>query len=733
MADDNYHLKIPDDNIRNESYPKHGGGQNYPRTDYTSHGKKLYQDTRRTQGIELKRSDYGLVSHLYLQIESPITTTVKIHRVSLEKLGFQLVYYDRRRPHQGVFRIAKQKFEELDKKIDDYINTSSNVGKSYFSAIDAISPVPVTNKTAQIDTSTNNPVAISFNLYNSVTSKEKFVVNRAIVAELKAEGSDITDHDFSNGTTSISCTMSAVAARQVARKFITIRDVTLNRTATTQKFIKSRNLPSSLIVSKPKSNSRICIIDSGVNNSSGIFSSILASSMPYLPSGSTKCQYDHGTFVASRCVFGDDIQGCMQSFVLNPYCQIVDVQTFGIDGVGKMVGPTEFHLRRVIEEVVIKLHKTVRVYNLSLGFGDSIDDYEFSETAKLLDELTKKYKVLFIVASGNIDRLLGIYPNVHFQNPLARIGSPAESLLSITVGAYSKLDGLNTLSRKSELAPFSKIGPGADLGVKPELVAHGGNLVKKYKRLPAVSTYGISSDGKTLAVDVGTSFAAPLVSQYAQRLFDHYPSSDPNLIKALLYHYASSRSIPKGLTKKDLHCTGFGEPDVDQAVMAGPHSASFIFEGKLPQDKYQFVGFHVPKSLAAGNKKSKLRLKITLVYDPQVDNDNRAEYSKARIAISIQKPNNGTVQNVNLSDESNYQIQWNPIIKCSKVFTRNYLPGNWELRLRLFTRGKISKNYMQDYAVIIEVMDANQYADVYNDVLSEYRGVYRKLKVRLAA
>lgn len=45
--------------------------------------------------------------------------------------------------------------------------------------------------------------------------------------------------------------------------------------------------------------------------------------------------------------------------------------------------------------------------------------------SKLIDYLSKKYKILFVISSGNIDSPLGNYPLGHFTNSDSRITPPA--------------------------------------------------------------------------------------------------------------------------------------------------------------------------------------------------------------------------------------------------------------------------------------------------------------------
>ncbi len=729
MADDRFHFLIPSENVRSSKVKKRGFGMSYPRSDYSKHGLKLRAAKVEVGNSEAKKKDSKFMQDVFLQVETPAKTRIRDHKSKIQNLGFEIVSYSPSISNVAVVRIEKEIFSELDQKLDEYIETPDHTGKSNFSVIENFSTIPVDTKINAEIRESDGKIPVVFNLYSSISSKDKFAINQVIVNELKKFSSDVLQANYVNGSTSIACTLGAEFISTIIGEFGSIKEVQPNLVAVAEGVVATKSLPNPLRIEKPSSNSEICIIDSGIR-ANAIFKGVVSGTIKHLPAGSVDAHFAHGTFVASRCVFGDNIDSCLSTHVLQPYCKVIDVQTFGVDGSGNKINPTGFHLRNIIETVVIDLHKKVRVYNLSLGFDHSIRDNEHTALAKHLDFLSKEYKVLFIVASGNINSPLGKYPKAHFGSDAARIGSPAESILSLTVGAVCKLEDTNSLSSANELSPFSKIGPGADLGVKPEVVAHGGNLAKNYDRSHDISTYGIFHDGNSLAVNVGTSFSAPLISQYAQRLFDAYPGSDPNLVKALLCHFSKRMNIPSGVAKKEVHCVGFGEPVVEAAKSAGPHNATYIYEGKLDQDNYQHVSFHIPRTFEHGRgKKIKLRIRITLVYDPTVDEDNIMEYSTSRISLALEKLTKSRKKVVASSSPLNYRKPWSPIIRMEKTFTRNFLSGAWSVKLRLFTRGKISPTYLQDYALIVEVIDEKGTTDVHKDIKDEFGKIYKKIRI----
>ncbi|CAD0008163.1 S8 family peptidase [Flavobacterium salmonis] len=734
MSDDKFHFEIPKENIRNEKYEKTGGGISVQRIDHTEHGLNLHTQTLKLKEVELSKKDFKYTSDLYIQLETPADISIKSQKQKIEHLGFEILSFSNSNKSIGTARIKKEVLPVFEQKLIEYIESPENIGKTYFSPIEQISSIPVENKIkTEIDFNSDEEISIIINLYNILARKERFAINNTIVEEIKQYTENVSFRNFSNGITSIECTIKSRFIPKIVSEFTTIKEIKANHTFFVESSIPAEIMPNPLKINPVQSDSVICIIDSGVNNTNGIFDAIVKDRINYLPLGSVDCGYNHGTFVASRCVFGDELDSCLGTHMLDPYCYILDVPVFGIDEFGSTKNPSEFELRIAIEEVVIGNHEKVKVYNLSLGMPHPINDFEFSELAKLLDFLSKEYKVLFVIAAGNINKALGDFPSDHFNHLESRIGCPAESLLGLTVGSIAKYSNKNSLSEHNVLSAFSRIGPGADKGIKPEVVAHGGNLVTPYTTAPRVSTYGISADGKSLALDVGTSHAAPIISQYAQQLFDYYPNSDPNLVKGLICHFSDNRDIHEELTENNSKYVGFGEPNIEKAIRANGNNAAYIFEGVLDQENYQYISFHVPSTLAAEEENSKLRIKITITYDPSVNPDHEAEYSNSRISAKLFKPTTGNFMPINITGDDSYNLPWNPIIQFEKSFTRSYLVGQWDLRLRLYTRGNIEDDYKQDYSVVIEIIDDKSNTDVYKDVVSEFGKIYKPIKINVAA
>ena len=241
---------------------------------------------------------------------------------------------------------------------------------------------------------------------------------------------------------------------------------------------------------------------------------------------------------------------------------------------------------------------TVKVINISVGDKHRPFAGELSPWARLLDWLAYKYRVLFIVSSGNRaddlilnlarESLQGLTPEVRAsvsmqalmqQDMHRRLLSPAESVNALTVGAcysdgaiFGAVPGRYTLFPERGVAPYSCIGPGFRRAIKPEVLLPGGRVLYRERPMSPANESLLRGVWDTtqapgqrvasipdLAGDTiytrGTSNAAALATRWAARAFDVLEvlragnlgrlahQYDAVLIKALLAHGAKLGDI----------------------------------------------------------------------------------------------------------------------------------------------------------------------------------------------
>jgi len=158
----------------------------------------------------------------------------------------------------------------------------------------------------------------------------------------------------------------------------------------------------------------------------------------------------------------------------------------------------------------------VRIFNFSIGDAWQPFSGTTSPLARLLDWLSWKYKVLFIVSAGNHSAPLRLpkadaaSPNeatflraVRAEHRLRRLLAPAEAVNVITVGAqhadaatWKKTNGEHFIPFSTDglPAPFSGLGRGYRRAVKPDVLAPGGRAVLVRRPIP---------DGDDVLFDAG--------------------------------------------------------------------------------------------------------------------------------------------------------------------------------------------------------------------------------------
>lgn len=236
---------------------------------------------------------------------------------------------------------------------------------------------------------------------------------------------------------------------------------------------------------------------------------------------------------------------------------------------------------------------TVKVINLSVGDLLRPFDSELSPWARLLDWLSSKYQVLFVVSAGNMpaqltlatprETLSGMAPEVRHRLALSalvaesigrRILMPAESINAITVGAvhadsasFTQAQGRYDLFPERSVSPYSCIGHGFRRAVKPDIVMPGGRALHRelHTSAPDITEVQIingsaapghrvaappDASGKNTKYTRGTSNATALATRGAAQAYSvidalrvgnpaRLPERfDAVLLKALLVHGA---------------------------------------------------------------------------------------------------------------------------------------------------------------------------------------------------
>lgn len=354
-------------------------------------------------------------------------------------------------------------------------------------------------------------------------------------------------------------------------------------------------------------------------------------------------EHGHGTLVAGLALYGNVLAAAREG-EFDPEFWLASVRILDANA----EAPEAVNWVKAISEAIEYLAESwqVRVINLSIGDSDNpFGGGKSSPLAAELDSLARRFGLVLVVSAGNLDESVidhERWPD-YLQDNGPTILDPAQASTPLTVGAIAASDGLGERSVGSTVdavavaerngpAPYTTRGPGVRNAIKPELVADGGN--RRYDRVseslhrdPAIEV--ISTSGKfpqrLLEGAVGTSFAAPAVTNVAGRLTTRYPNLSANAIRALMLqaavHPPEAKSLFDGRynneAEKRLHALcGFGGLEWERCAFSDDNRVVMIAEDALrPED---FHVYRIPMTEAFTGVKGPHQITIGLAFSPPV-------------------------------------------------------------------------------------------------------------------
>lgn len=351
----------------------------------------------------------------------------------------------------------------------------------------------------------------------------------------------------------------------------------------------------------------------------------------------------HGTSMASLITYGDLGNITHQSLrkiyvrpIMKPLSTINNDTVEAIPDDILLVDKIHEAVRRLFEQEAGRVAPTIKIINLSIGLSYRQFDRAISPLARLLDWLSYKYRVLFIVSAGNhpgnnrgddFENLdFGINLSDFFALEMAerdkkvlehlsnssrnlRLLSPAESMNALTVGATFEdstdfTENMRWVLPCSEgmLSPISSLGSGMNKAIKPDIVYNGGRKFVMSSIHHPTSTKvrwadtptrepGIISAAPTdiaaglskIMYTFGTSDAAALISHEAGRCHDTLQE----------VFRAAQREIPQNhlaLLIKAMIIHGAEWGALGQKI-----SDTMQWEKRQPSDKlHRFIGYGKP-------------------------------------------------------------------------------------------------------------------------------------------
>lgn len=285
-------------------------------------------------------------------------------------------------------------------------------------------------------------------------------------------------------------------------------------------------------------------------------------------------QHQHGTSMASLIMHGD-LNAGEQSLSRSLYCiPILQPDSNApLPSVTEHVPDAEFLEERVLLAVQRLFDNSddtalpppkIKLFNLSIGNPEQIFTHTPSPLARLIDWLSFKYRVLFIVSAGNYveplelscgyghwkqltqDKKYSVILEAAGQNQLAkRLISPAEAFNALTVGGthqdnagvYHKGNRIDLLDDLDLPSLISRLGHGFKQSVKPEIYFPAGRQLFNEPFTDSQTSIGLntslSSPGHKVAwasavsgelgkavFTRGTSNATALATRAAIKIYD---------------------------------------------------------------------------------------------------------------------------------------------------------------------------------------------------------------------
>jgi hypothetical protein len=494
----------------------------------------------------------------------------------------------------------------------------------------------------------------------------------------------------------------------------------------------------------PEGLATICVLDTGVDSNHPFLKDILLSKIDLTDDDSPEDLKGHGTFVAGLAAYGN-LQNRKEP---EPSAYIISAKVHG-----KTNNQLEY-LEDRIEEAVKRFHDHAKIFSLSVMYPRCCSIEHPSQLAFTLDRLSHEYNVLFVICSGNVwedlPALISITPYpTYLGDKTCTLFSGAESCMAVTVGGVARKDSDTSIAKTGQPSPFTRRGE-YDKRSKPDVVYNAGNIERDIRENKLLKTdeLGVVSLGRspqTLAYDSGTSYAQPAVANVAARLSKEYPEASPNLLKALLVHFAALPEGYDGLnadTELKNVLYGKGIPEFEKCSRSLNHSPAYIVEDTINYDN-EVVQIPIYVPLAMKGIYGAKRMRVTLVYNPPVDRGVTG-YTLVDLDFRLLKPKKRKLE-TKVIDSVEHKVDWIPQYKWAHLFRRtwdnvktdtySWQHEGWgtEWVLEVFPRVRFRDNIPdaipeQPFAVVITLEDPNKKKNLYSAIKAERKRLTKPLE-----
>lgn len=322
--------------------------------------------------------------------------------------------------------------------------------------------------------------------------------------------------------------------------------------------------------------------------------------------------YRHGTAVSSIIVDGARLNPW-----LNDGCGRFRVRHFGV-AVGSRF--SSFSIVKQIKRIITD-NRDIKVWNISLGSNQEVNDNFISAEAAALDQIQYENDVIFVVAGTN-------KPNAN----ITKIGSPADSINSIVVNAVTK----KGLSPK-----YARKGLALSFFAKPDISYYGGS---EEQYIQVCEPLGA-------AYVAGTSFASPWIARKLSYLIDIL-GLGREVAKALIID--SARGWNENPTPEEVALYGHGivPIKINDIVQSKDDEIKFLVSDV--SEKWNTYNYNFPVPLK--DDKYPYIARATMCYFPICNRSQGVDYTNTELNLHFGRiKDNGKLNEIN-NDKQNQDI-----------------------------------------------------------------------------
>lgn len=381
----------------------------------------------------------------------------------------------------------------------------------------------------------------------------------------------------------------------------------------------------------------------------------------------TSDDYRHGTSVSSIIVDGPK---------LNPWlddgCGRFRVRHFGVACGAQF---SSFTIIKAIKSIISE-NRDIKVWNISLGSNQEINDNFISAEAAVLDQIQYENDVIFVIAGTN-------KPN----DSVVKIGSPADSINSMVVNSVTK-NGLST--------SYTRKGLALSFFAKPDVSYYGGS---KEEYIQVCEPLGASKVA-------GTSYAAPWIARKLSYLIDVI-GINRELAKALIIDSARGWNESPSPEKVAVYGHGIVPIRIEDIIQTKDDEIKFLVTDI--SEKWNTYNYHFPVPLY--NDYYPFYARATMCYFPVCDRAQGVDYTNTELNLHFGRiKDDGSLneintdkqnQDVNLADDRSYILEgdarerfrkWDNVkyvtetIKEKKVLKKSYRNKNWGMEIKTNNR-----------------------------------------------